>query len=139
MPCSVSKAYDGKESVNLIENSHFDVIFMDVGMPEMSGIEATQKIRSMGIETPIIAVTIGAFETDREECLSAGMNDWLPKLVNLGKKQKGNSPFGRSPHGLASVARAASEGWCSGRDLNPHTLRHTPLKRACLPIPPPEH
>jgi CheY-like chemotaxis protein len=76
MPCSVSKAYDGKESVNLIENSHFDVIFMDVGMPEMSGIEATQKIRSMGIETPIIAVTIGAFETDREECLSAGMNDW---------------------------------------------------------------
>ena len=82
---SVEPAANGAEAVRLVERQEFDVILMDVQMPEMNGYEATQRIRAQevasGRHTPIIALTAHAMKGDRESCLSAGMDDYLSKPI----------------------------------------------------------
>ncbi|MBU1344628.1 MAG: response regulator [Proteobacteria bacterium] len=75
---------NGKKAVKAVEQSSYDLILMDVQMPEMDGYEATQKIRAMGDEKkdiPIIAMTANAMKGDREKCLEYGMNDYISKPV----------------------------------------------------------
>lgn len=55
------------------------------------------------------------------------------------RQRSAKPPTAKATEGSPRYSLRSLEGWCSGRDSNPHTLRHTPLKRACLPIPPPEH
>ena len=79
-------AHNGKESFNLAKRAEFDLILMDVSMPEMDGVEATVSIRayeeSNGYpETPIICLTAHAMDEDRERFLQAGMNDYLSKPI----------------------------------------------------------
>ncbi|WP_319475572.1 response regulator [Marispirochaeta aestuarii] len=76
---TVSVASNGKEAVAFAEQDSFDLIFMDVQMPEMNGYEATREIRKAGIETPIIAVTASAIKGEQEKCFEAGMDDFLTK------------------------------------------------------------
>lgn len=80
------KAANGKEALRVIrEERSFDLILMDVMMPEMDGFEATREIRrTKGYEkTPIIALTAKAMKDDREKCLAAGMSDYISKPLNV--------------------------------------------------------
>ena len=80
----VSLASNGIEAVDLNETQTFDVILMDVEMPEMDGLAATNEIRkreSAGRRTPIIALTAHAIEGDRQRCLDAGMDDYVSKPI----------------------------------------------------------
>ncbi|WP_366183805.1 response regulator [Flavobacterium ovatum] len=69
----------GKEAIELVENSSFDAILMDINMPEMNGFEATKIIRAMGVLTPIIALTAYSKEEITEQALSVGINDIIVK------------------------------------------------------------
>ncbi len=77
-------AENGEQAVRMQEQKPYDIILMDVQMPEMDGLEATQIIRkSVKRQQPvIIAMTANAMQEDKEECLQAGMNDYLSKPVN---------------------------------------------------------
>ena len=75
-------AANGKEAVMAYQNHDYDLILMDVQMPEMDGLEATRKIRTLEgavQEIIIIAVTANVLASDKENCINAGMNDFLPK------------------------------------------------------------
>ena len=73
---------NGKLILDAIRDEKFDLILMDVQMPEMDGLEATRIIREQSIPQPvIIALTANAMQGDQEECLNAGMNDYLSKPV----------------------------------------------------------
>jgi len=76
---NVVLAGNGIEAVEAVKNNNFDIIFMDVQMPEMNGYEATEEIRRLGISVPIIAVTASAIKGEKEKCLSVGMTDFLTK------------------------------------------------------------
>jgi CheY-like chemotaxis protein len=79
----VTIAADGREAVRLVEQQSFDVILLDLQMPEMDGLEAAAQIRQMEAKTqkrtPIVALTAHAGSRFREQCLAAGMDDYLTK------------------------------------------------------------
>lgn len=77
----VSVAENGQEALVKVAESDFDVILMDVQMPVMGGLEATEHLRRNGCTTRIIAMTANAMEGDREICLQAGMNDYIAKPI----------------------------------------------------------
>ena len=73
---------DGSQVLKSLAKKNFDVILMDVRMPEMDGLEATQVIRQMKLDQPfIIAMTANVMSSDREECINVGMNDYIPKPI----------------------------------------------------------
>jgi signal transduction histidine kinase/ActR/RegA family two-component response regulator len=80
-------AVDGKDAVAKFEENDFDLIFMDVHMPEMNGYDATRQIRKSPKPTaqtvPIIAMTASIFKEDIEACLQSGMNDHIGKPINI--------------------------------------------------------
>ncbi|MDM8515429.1 AAA family ATPase [Desulfobacterales bacterium HSG16] len=82
--CSVDIAENGQDALDQFCKNNYDMIFMDVSMPVMDGLEATRKIREMETKkekkpTPIIAATALAMEGDREMCIESGMDDYIPK------------------------------------------------------------
>jgi len=77
-------ASNGIEAIESIERQTYDVILMDVQMPEMDGLEATRKIRKKDIRQPfIVAMTANAMQGDREMCLEAGMNFYVAKPIRV--------------------------------------------------------
>lgn len=84
----VSVAKHGQEALEILETKSFDVIFMDMQMPVMDGLEATRRYRTRETElgrarTPIIAMTANAMASDRETCLAAGMDDHIAKPIKV--------------------------------------------------------
>lgn len=80
---AVSSAFDAIEA---IKTNVFDLVLMDIEMPDMDGLTATQKIRNLDAPTnqiPIIAVTAHSSMKDREKCLAAGMDDYIAKPINI--------------------------------------------------------
>jgi PAS domain S-box-containing protein len=77
----VDTAVDGLEAVEMARHTRYALIFMDVQMPQMDGLDATRRIREIPghATTPIIAITAGVFAEDRAACMAAGMNDFLGK------------------------------------------------------------
>ena len=78
---------NGAEAVKSLEMIPYDLVLMDVQMPEMDGIEATREIRNLqsavrNHQIPIIAMTAHALQGDRERCIEAGMNDYVPKPIS---------------------------------------------------------
>jgi len=86
---TVTEARTGLEAVTRYEEGRFDLILMDIQMPDMDGFEATAEIRererAMGDHIPIIALTAHAIKGDRERCLEAGMDEYLSKPIQPGE------------------------------------------------------
>jgi two-component system, sensor histidine kinase and response regulator len=81
----VTLATNGLEALEQWRQSTFDLILMDVQMPEMNGLQATMQIRreeAMGAHVPIVAMTASAMSEDRDRCLAAGMDDFISKPVS---------------------------------------------------------
>ena len=82
---TVETVEDGLLAVEAMKNASYDLIFMDMRMPNMDGLEATRKIRAMDNVSkglPIIALTANAFDDDRNACFDSGMNDFMTKPVS---------------------------------------------------------
>jgi len=85
--CKVTVAKNGQVALEVLARESFDLVFMDLQMPDMGGLEATALIREMEQETgnhvPIVALTAHAMPGDREKCLSAGMDGYLSKPIMI--------------------------------------------------------
>jgi signal transduction histidine kinase/ActR/RegA family two-component response regulator len=97
--CAADLARDGEEAVDKARRIDYDLILMDMQMPKMDGLTATRLIRDLPLrgQPQIVALTANAMESDRQLCLSAGMNDFLAKPFKIGELQ-------------AKIAEAAARG-----------------------------
>ncbi|KAK4033907.1 hypothetical protein C8A01DRAFT_19220 [Parachaetomium inaequale] len=82
----VTIAKDGQEAYDLVKanmenNQHFDVIFMDIQMPNLDGLASTRLIRKLGYSSPIVALTAFSEESNIKECMESGMNEFLSKPI----------------------------------------------------------
>ena len=79
------RAKNGQEAVDMVNEGGFDLVLMDIKMPVMDGLTATQQIKDAHPELPVIALTANAFDSDRHAAFEAGCNDFLSKPVNAEK------------------------------------------------------
>jgi CheY-like chemotaxis protein len=78
----VDRARDGLQAVEMCKKRHYDIVLMDIRIPKIDGFRATRTIRKAGMTTPIIAQTAFAMTSDKDKCLDAGCNDYIPKPIN---------------------------------------------------------
>jgi CheY-like chemotaxis protein/HPt (histidine-containing phosphotransfer) domain-containing protein len=100
----------GREALHALEQSAYDVVLMDVEMPDMDGFEATAELRlreaGTGAHTPIIAITAHASQGDRRRCLVVGMDDFISKPVN-------------ADHLRAALSRWVGAAWIAPEPASP--------------------
>ncbi|HQF55715.1 MAG TPA: CHASE domain-containing protein [Fibrobacteria bacterium] len=109
---------DGREALVALEQFPYDLVLMDLQMPEMDGLEATRRIRDprSGVrdhDIPIVAMTANAMQGDRERCLEAGMNDYVSKPISPGKLAEALDRWlPRSPRPAEVSAPISGEDGC---------------------------
>ncbi len=81
----VTSVENGLEAIKMLSERDFEMVLMDMQMPVLDGYTTTRRLRSVGLKTPIIALTGNAMKGDREKCLDAGCDDFLPKPVDIDK------------------------------------------------------
>ena len=94
----VDIATDGNTALYAMHKHHYDIVFMDLNMPNMGGIEATLQWRKLEASShnkplPIIALTAKATSEDKKQCMDAGMNAFLTKPVNINQLAKALEDF----------------------------------------------
>ncbi len=82
MGIEVDSAENGSQAVEMARSRSYDLILMDVEMPVMGGLEATRELRRAGIDAPIVAMTGSSMKGDKEQCLDAGMTDYVSKPID---------------------------------------------------------
>jgi CheY-like chemotaxis protein len=106
----VTIAATGRVAIDAVQRDRFNLIFMDVQMPEVDGFEATREIRkreaSGQLRTPIVALTAHAMSGDRERCLDAGMDGYMTKPVNPKELDDVLKSFAASAHHSAAASSA---------------------------------
>ncbi len=86
--CELDIVSNGKEAVEAVRKGRYDLVLMDVQMPVMDGLEATETLRKEQVQIPIVALTANATAEDRAMCLGAGMNDYITKPIDQKKLRK---------------------------------------------------
>ncbi len=106
MGYSADLAGDGLQAIEAIERTPYDVVLMDVQMPELDGLEATRRIRARwpDLDLPIVAMTANAMAGDREACLAAGMTDYISKPIRPAELARA---LARVPSGAAAAGSGA--------------------------------
>ena len=97
--CDVTFAVDGREALQFVKRNDYALVFMDCQMPEMDGFEATRAIRALGgnyVDLPILALTANVLVADRDACMDAGMDDFLPKPIKLDLLRSAVKRWGRT-------------------------------------------
>ncbi len=90
--CTYNSANTGEVALDLAKKNHYDIILMDIQLPDIDGLEVTKQLRAAGINTPIIATTAYSFDDELQNFIKSGMNDVLLKpfrqenIVQLIKK-----------------------------------------------------
>lgn len=82
---NVTCAHNGREAIEIALAEQFDLVLMDVQMPNVDGLSATRTLREHGYHVPIVALTANAFEEDRRKCIEAGMDDFATKPITREK------------------------------------------------------
>ena len=90
---TADKAENGLEALQMIEQTHYDVVLMDMHMPVMDGITATQKLRQSGSSICIIALTAMTIDEEKQRCLDAGCNGFLTKPIRMPALIEGLKPY----------------------------------------------
>lgn len=117
--CLVYHAENGRKALDFLDtNVSMDLIFMDLHMPVMDGLETTRTLRASGLKTPIIGMTASAYADDRSRSLSAGMNDFLTK------------PLRRAELLAKAVDWTTTDGPMAGKDKTPENISPTPAVTA---------
>ena len=113
---TVTVVANGRDAVVTLNDQEFDLVLMDVQMPEMDGIEATHAIRKQEAVTqkhvPIIAMTAHAMKGDRERCLEAGMDGYIAKPIRPAELFAGIKPFTRRPPPVLADPAPTTEDDC---------------------------
>jgi len=111
----VTTAENGRQALEAVADEAFDLVLMDVQMPEMDGLEATRAIRerekASGGHVPIVALTAHALKGDRERCLAAGMDGYLAKPIDLDQLVATVEGWGVAEASPAPAAPSASKGF----------------------------
>ena len=122
----VTIATDGQEAYDLVKanmekNQRFDVIFMDIQMPNLDGLQSTRLIRKMGYSAPIVALTAFSEESNVKECIESGMDEFLAKPIRRPALKQVLKKFATIPEEpeTASLTRKTTPDSAEGRDKQP--------------------
>ena len=108
--CEVVATEDGEKALQAAGAGRFDIIFLDLQMPNLPGLEATRRLRGIGVQAPIVGMSASVLSQEREQCRAAGMNGFLAKPFGLKEVQEALArylPARRAARTAAAAAKAA--------------------------------